>query len=298
MSSVSNDIRNSLRGRNSTLNRIIALNVFVFVGINVLKLFYFLSGNENSFGNVIGWLGVPASTSRLLERPWTIITYCFTHVDFFHILFNMIFLYWLGNLIVEYLGNKKIIPLYILGSVTGAAVYILAYNLFPVFKPALPYAMAIGASGGVLAILVAAATLLPNYSVMLIFIGPVRLVWIAAIYVIIDLLSIPNGNAGGHLAHLGGALFGFLFIRGLKNGIDLGGWMNRFIDWVTVLFSKRKNVPRVVHSHMTKENVKAKKLTDERQAKLDSILEKISRSGYDNLTAEEKEFLFRASRED
>lgn len=288
MTTIGDDIKRLFREKNM-LTRLIMINISVFVVLNVLKLLLFLfQGNVQLFKEVTQFLAVPAYLPELLYKPWTIITYMFLHLQFFHILFNMLWLYWMGMILSDLLTDKKIFPIYFYGGITGAVLYIIAYNLFPVFADQLPYAYAMGASAGVLAIVIAAATLAPDYTIQLLFFGAVRLKYLALVSILLDLISIPGGNAGGHIAHLGGALFGFIFIKQLQKGNDWSKGLNNFLDLL-------QKVPKAKVSFKS-DNVKKtknKSTSGVNQEKIDKILDKISASGYDSLSSEEKEILFK-----
>ena len=291
------EIRNAFSPTGKMISRIIIINVVVFLVLRILSLAFFLSGNQYDTDETQRWLGVPSSFSQLLMKPWTIVTYAFTQYEFFHILFNMLWLYWLGMILTEYLGNKKILPVYMMGSWVGAALYILSYNIFPVFKSQVEFSYAIGASAGVMAIIVATAVLLPNHPIML-FIWQIRLKWLAVAFVALDLLGISSdGNAGGHIAHLGGALFGYLYIASYRNGTDLSRAFNKVADSVVSIFSGRRKM-KVTYTKNTSQKFSAEKKKDEQyQKRIDSILDKISQSGYESLTIQEKEILFKASKD-
>lgn len=289
------NLRNQFRTAD-TLQKIILANVIVFITFAVVRAFMklFMSSLDTYF-SPSHWLAVPASLPALVLKPWTLFTYMFYHEDFLHILFNMLWLYWMGKIFMEYLGNKKLLSTYVLGGFSGAILYIAAYNFFPLFSQSVQFSYAIGASAGVLAITVAAATLLPDYKIGILLIGPVALKYIAIITVFLDLISISGSNAGGHIAHLGGALFGFIYIRQLKQGRDLAGWFNNLADKAAALFKGRKRM-KVSYTRSARDEdfVSARKAKQERT---DEILDKISKSGYGSLTNEERDFLFNSSRE-
>lgn len=287
----------------SIINKIIIINVVVFLVLNIVNVIIFLSSPDRSAsevvtGNILSWIMLPADTMHLLKRPWTLLTHIFTHYQIFHLLFNMLWLYWFGRIIQEFIGNKKILPLYVYGGLVGAALLIIAYNIFPGLNSELPYVKALGASAGVMAIVVAAATLVPDYTVFLFFLGAVRIKFIALFLVLLDLVSIPDPNSGGHIAHLGGMLFGYIFIRQLQVGHDWSKPFNSFLEWMENLFTKRKQ-PRVVYKTENRQPKKsgAGDFPKDQQQRVDEILDKIKRSGYDSLSKEEKEFLFKVSRE-
>jgi membrane associated rhomboid family serine protease len=282
----------------------------VFLVANLFFVITVLSFEERSAANdllnkVLSYIMLPASVSSLLKKPWTLITHMFAHFKFFHLLFNMLWLYWFGKIVEEFIGSKKILPLYMLGALAGAIILIASYNIFPGLKAGAPYVQALGASAGVLAIVVAAATIVPDYTVFLLFFGPVKIKWIAVVLVVIDLVSIPEQNTGGHIAHLGGALFGFIYIRQLRMGTDLASpFVTVYEKAVNVLNLNPRPNPRYVQRTTVPPEMKVRKSTGgtadniSKQERIDIILDKISRSGYDSLNKEEKEFLFKVSKED
>jgi len=292
---ISGNIKNQFRSAN-TLERIILVNVAIYLLFAVMRaLMKLFMASLDVFFIPSQWLAVPASLHSLLFKPWTIITYMFYHEDFFHILFNMLWLFWMGKIFTEYLGNKKLFSTYILGGICGAILYIAAYNFFPLFSQSVNFSFALGASAGVLAITIATATLLPDYRIGILLLGPVPLKYIALVSVFLDLISVSGSNAGGHIAHLGGALFGFLYIRQLKQGRDLAKGFNNVIDKLAAVFKGRKKMKvhygRSRHDEDFASNKKAK------QERTDEILDKISKSGYGSLSKDEKEFLFNSSKE-
>jgi membrane associated rhomboid family serine protease len=278
--------------------KLIFINVAVFILINLIGLFSFLfTGAGTQSLGIINWLAVPADLGKLLYRPWTIVSYAFLHYDFLHILFNMLWLYWFGKIFLEFLSSKQLLSVYLLGGISGAVLYILAYNVFPAFALALPYSYALGASAAVYAVVVAIAAFVPDYSIILMFIGQVRIKYIAIFVVVLDLLSISGGNAGGHIAHLGGALFGFLFATQIKSGSDITAWFSNFTNDIASWF---KSKPKM---RVTENKFKSKAASDIEynqqkaadQEVIDKILEKISKSGYNSLSKKEKEILFKMS---
>ena len=269
----------------SRVNLLIGINVLVFLLVNVAGIIdrlVFQSSLVDYYSDEL--LLLPAFLPRLASHFWTPFTYMFMHAGVFHILFNMLWLYWMGQIFEEYLGNKRTIGLYLLGGLTGAIFFIAAYNIFPFFAPVLAGSTVVGASASVMAIIVGTATLLPNYSISLILIGPVKLKWIALFYVVIDFLSIAGPNAGGEFAHLGGALFGFIYIRQLQRGHD-------WIGGIAGIF-KKKSKMKVV-SRSSDKNTSGKPRQDE----IDRILDKITDSGYESLNKQERETLSRASKD-
>lgn len=295
-----NEMRQTLLRNNSIVLQLIAINVAVFLLISIARLIFWLSGNGLDTYYFKDFLGVPSDLSTLLHQPWTLVTHMFTHGEIFHILFNMLLLYWFGTILTEFMGVRKILPVYILGGLAGAILFIISYQLFPVFNAVVPEARAWGASASAMAIMVAAATLVPDYVIFLIFLGPVKIKWIALVTVVIDLISIPSSNAGGHIAHLGGALFGFFFVKQMQQGRDLSVGVNWLFDKVVSLFENRQPL-KVSHRNRKrplKSTAKKSSTPSARQEKLDSILDKIALSGYESLSKEEKEFLFLVSKEE
>jgi membrane associated rhomboid family serine protease len=275
----------------SPLHRLIVINIVVYFGILCLKLFFnfvgflFLKDHTFIFQEFVStWLCVPADLLKLGLKPWTLFTSIFLHMDFFHIFFNMIMLWFSGSIFLYYFRPKSLYTVYILGGIIGNLLFILSYNYFPVFEAVTSHAVALGASGGVLAILIAAATKAPNQQLNLLFFGNISLKWIAIVFVILDIISIPRGNSGGHFAHLGGALFGFLFAYLPKNPIR----KPVFTFHIPTIKSKPK-------AQRPKTDEQYNRDRAEQRKKVDEILDKVAKSGYQNLTKEEKDFLFTAS---
>ena len=219
----------------------------------------------------------------------------FTHIEIFHILWNLITLYWFGQILSDYTSPKKIIPLYLMGGVAGALITILLFSVVPVFQPYLDSPM-VGASAGITAIIIAAATLVPNYRINLMFVGAIKLIYVALFVLFIDILSVASyNNIGGNIAHLVGALMGYVFILQYKKGRDWTLWINRFLDWIKNLLKKSpKSKMKVAYKRGVSDEAYNynKKVTQEQ---IDIILDKISRSGYESLSKAEKEILFKAS---
>jgi membrane associated rhomboid family serine protease len=267
---------------------LIGINVIVFLLINVPGVFErLILRSDLIVGYTTEFLALPAYLPKLLVRFWTPFTYMFMHASVLHILFNMLWLYWMGQIFEEFLGNRRITGLYLLGGLAGAIFFIAAYNLFPLFteSSAVMNATVVGGSASVMAVIVGAATIAPNYSIPLLLIGPVRLKWLVLFYVVLDFLGVTGPNAGGQIAHLGGALMGFVYVSQLKKGND-------WIAWIANLF-KRKSKLKVASNNTTK---RAEASSKPRQDEIDRILDKISQTGYEKLSQQEKETLFRASK--
>jgi membrane associated rhomboid family serine protease len=271
-----------------SLYRLMLLNIGLFLIIMIFKTISFLTGMDIPvFEKLVMWLSLPSALDRLMLQPWSIISYMFLHTGVLHILFNMLILYWSGRLFTEYLGSEKLWATYVLGGITGGLLYLASYNLLPVFSGKEAYLM--GASAGVVAVMVAIATLLPDYIVHLLLFGPVRLKYVALVSVLLYFISIPGSNSGGEIAHLGGAAFGFVMIRQLRKGRDLTAWLRGFSRRLSTNPSRRK-LYRVIPER--KPSASSGSLTQEN---IDRILDKINKSGFDSLTKEEKEVLYKAS---
>ncbi|MFA6484241.1 MAG: rhomboid family intramembrane serine protease [Bacteroidales bacterium] len=291
------DIRNTFRQRNALI-QLIMINVGVFLFLKILGVMFFLFRQENLEQLVLSYLALPADPQMILKKPWTIISYMFLHYDFLHILFNMLWFYWFGKIFLEYLNPKKLISVYLLGGLAGGLVYVLAFNLFPAFQESVAQSVALGASAAVLAIVMAIAFYVPDYTLNLMFFGLVKLKYIALVTVLIDILSIRSGNAGGHIAHLGGAFFGFLYAAQLRRGNDLLKGFNRMMDSLFSLF-KRRPAMKVKYKKPegrpeTDMEYNARRAAEQRT--IDQILDKIARNGYEGLSKEEKEILFKSSK--
>jgi membrane associated rhomboid family serine protease len=297
MTSIFDDIRHAFTRGSNAVHQLILINVIIFVALIFLRTLSFLFRMEGVYDFVTVNLGMPAHILRFLYKPWTIFTYFFTHEGFLHIIFNMLNLFWFGQLIREYLGNKKLVSLYMLGGLAGGVLYLLFYNLVPFFEIRALSAVMIGASASVLAIIVAAATLLPDYSFNLILLGPVRIKYIAAFLVVLSISGAVGDNAGGNIAHIGGALIGFIFIKQLQRGTDLGKPVHAVGDFFRHLFSGRPKMKATFNNSGPKSKATTRTNTTGRpdQSEIDHILDKISASGYESLTKEEKQKLFRAS---
>ena len=272
--------------------RIILINVLVFLSISIFQLISFLF--QLDFGiSIVGWFSLPASFSKLLYQPWSIVTYMFLHSGLFHLVFNMLWLYWLGELFQQYLGNSKTYQAYFLGGIFGGLIYMIAYNVFPAFSNRVMFDMALGASAGVLSVVVATATLLPNYGISLVFLGSIKLKYIAIVTVLLDLISIPQGNPGGHIAHLGGAAFGYIFIKLIYSKSQIPNVLDKIFDFS---FKSLKANSKLKIHHKSNSRVTNSDLGKPTQGEVDAILDKIIKGGYESLTKDEKEFLFAANK--
>ncbi|MCB0641122.1 MAG: rhomboid family intramembrane serine protease [Phaeodactylibacter sp.] len=288
------------------VTRLIIINAAVFVLVNIVRLILVVTTGwqgDGGFEAFTRFFSLSSDWWYNLTHPWVIITSMFLHVGFFHFLFNMLFMYWFGRIVGDLLGNHRILPLYILGGLAGAALYLL----FAQFIYGID-GYAYGASAAVMAIVVAAGMIAPDYIMHVLFIGAVRLKYIVAVLVFLDVIGLGSmSNTGGHLAHLGGAIFGALFVSRIQKGDDWSIGVNKFFDWLgsafAGLFKNDPKRPKVVYRNPKAPRTRAKgdRRTDgersaSHQEKLDAILDKIKRSGYESLTEEEKEFLFNASK--
>ena len=244
------------------------------------------------------WFVLSDDLNTILIKPWTLITYGFLHFGFFHILFNMLWLYWFGQFVLTLFTGKRLLTVYLLGALFGGLLFVLSYNFFPVFDDHSGYL--IGASGAVTAIMVFIATYSPNTEIR-IFTFNIKLWQIALFLFVLDLIRIPtSGNAGGLMAHVGGGIFGYVYAIQLAKGNDIGKWFENFMDWIANLFKPRTKKPFKTVHRTQNANPKPKSKVDKSdyQIKVDAILDKISKSGYESLTKAEKDFLFKAGKDE
>lgn len=300
MSSFADDIKSPFKTGNS-VGQLLVINIFIFLALVIFQFILTISGfppDESSsiFHSVVSWIAVPMHFNELLYKPWTFFTYMFVHYSLWHIFGNMLMLFVFGNIFQEYASSKRVFAVYMYGALIGALLALITYQFIPTFKLHAPADFMVGASAGVMAIVLAAATLVPDYVLHLLLIGPVRLKYIALFVVVLDMIGVTYfDNAGGHLSHLGGALFGYVFVAQMKKGKDLSSGFNSFIFRLKQLFQRKSKI-KVVHKRSISDeeyNLKRKI----RQEEIDEILDKISSSGYESLTKKEKEILFKASNE-
>ena len=298
MAGIFDDLKRTFQQGNIVV-RLVYINVAAFVLCTLLSVVLGLFGI--SAAEFLRSLYLPADLLQLLRRPWTLITYMFLHAGVWHLLGNMLWLYWFGRLFLYFFSAKHLRGLYVVGGLLGALLYIVAYNVFPIFSDQLYSATLVGASASVLAIAIATAIREPEYKINLMLIGPVKLKYFALFIVLFDALYVGSNNAGGHIAHLGGALAGWWFAKGISQGRDITHWVNVCIDAIEKLFSKREPRPRKpkmkVHSTNSRTadyeyNAQKKAQSDE----VDKILDKLKKSGYSSLSDEEKRRLFEASK--
>jgi membrane associated rhomboid family serine protease len=299
LQSLVQDLKHNYRHGNM-VTRLIIINVAVFVVTALTKAF------APSFYNavILEYLALPADLWKLLTRPWTVLTHMFIHSGGWHLIWNMLMLYWFGRIVGDLLKDNRIWPLYLLGSLAGAVAYIISFHLLSNVVGA----RAVGASAGIMAIVAAAGAIAPDYNMRLILLGDVRLKYIVAVLIFVDVLSAGGySNAGGAVAHLGGAVLGFAFVAQLRNGYDMTTGVNRVTDWVA-------NLGRVQETRSAQRNRKSPLTVKHRtqpkrskaappsggpdlQQQVDQILDKIKSSGYDSLTKSEREILLKASKD-
>jgi rhomboid family protein len=290
---------NSLTYKFKTANvvvKLIVINALIFLGVRLISFVI-----QTEPGVLTKWFVLPDAFSELIAQPWAFFTYSFLHFDFFHVLFNMLWLHWFGQIVLNLFTPKKLLTLYLLGGFFGGLLFVLAYNLFPVFANSRGYL--IGASGAVIAVMVFMAAYAPNTEIRL-FRFNIKLWHIAAFFVVLDLVRLPtSGNAGGLLAHFGGAIFGYVYARQLVKGNDIGIWFEKIMDGIANLFKTRREKP-FKNIHRTKATPsgsirsKEKGAKSDHQKKVDTILDKIGKSGYESLTISEKDYLFKSGKND
>ncbi|AMC09836.1 hypothetical protein Lupro_00520 [Lutibacter profundi] len=276
--SIFNDIKQAYYKAN-IVEKTIYINVFLFL-ITVLLNKY-----------IIEWFALPSNLDSFLSKPWTLLSYAFIHQNLFHILSNLLVLYYIGNLFLDFYTKKQFINFYFLGGIFGGIVF-LGYYYFVAKTVALPLA---GASAAVTTLFIAIATKIPRYSLQLRFIGSVELWVLAAIWVVLSILQLANPDKGSAIAHLSGAIFGYIYTKQLSKGNDIGSWFEYIVEYFSNLLKPKKKSPfKAVYK--TKKRTSTNEVSKSKQRKIDDILDKISKSGYESLTKEEKDFLFRAGK--
>ncbi len=281
--------------RLSIAEKLILINLAVFI---LDGLFWFLMDLPKD--TLSGWFELPRDILGFLSQPWSLITYSFFHADFWHLFWNMFMLYFSARIFLNLYGARKFINVYFLGVICGGLLFLISYNVFPaLIKSTVPGI--IGASAGVMAVLIFICAYIPNQEVRIFFFN-LKLWYIGAFFILIDLIQIPGGgNAGGHLAHLGGAILGFFYARQLTKGRDIGSGFSRLLDNLAALFEPRKRkapMKTVYRKKSSKASSKVDYDRESRQRKIDTILDKISKSGYESLSKAEKDFLFKAGKDE
>tara|TARA_X000001036_G_scaffold192855_1_gene181887 strand:+ start:5635 stop:6495 length:861 start_codon:yes stop_codon:yes gene_type:complete len=284
------NLLDNLRYRIATFSiaeKIILINVLCFVLPMLLNTIFFLLKIPS--GVYMNWLQLSPKFDTFITRPWTLISYSFIHSGFFHLLWNMLLLFYSGRLLLNLFSDKIFINNYFLGVIAGGIIFVLSYSLFPVFKGTYP--PMIGASAGVMSVFIFICTYTPEQEIRVLFFN-VKLKYIGIVFFFFDVIQIPYGNAGGHLAHIGGALLGFSYARQLVNGRDIGSGFEQVWQYLFI----KKQLKTVYKSPNKERFNKANKNGDNSQIKIDAILDKISKSGYDSLSKEEKDYLFEAGK--
>ena len=280
--------------QNPVLKWLLIVNVGIWIMVAFANLSMWLMNRGETQNLLVSYFSLPANLSVLSHRPWTAITYMFLHERFWHLFFNVWMLWFGGMIFTRFLPQKHLALTYGLGGLMGAMLFVAAYNLFPVFETAKDTAVAMGASASVLAILVAAATCKPDYGLNLMLFGQLKFKWLAIAFVVIDLLSISAENPGGHIAHLGGALFGFVYGFVLRKNLDQPVEPKRRRRKPKMEYTPYEEIHDEPQAPRSDEEYNHQKA--ERERDVDAILDKIAKDGYASLTAEEKEFLFKNSR--
>ncbi|MBT8263052.1 MAG: rhomboid family intramembrane serine protease [Bacteroidia bacterium] len=272
--------------------KLIIINSLLFLAFRLVAFFM-----QIRIADLTNWLTLPENTSEFITQPWAFITYSFVHFGFFHILFNMIWLYMFGRIILNYFSGKRLLTIYLLGAIVGGLFFVFSYNVFPVFENDRGFLL--GASGAVTALMAFIATYSPNTQLR-IFTFNIKLWHIAVFLIVADLVRISTSdNPGGLLAHLGGAVFGYFYAVQLAKGKDIGKWFENILDWFANLFKSRKQKPFKKVHRTDKKGAGIKDIDKtEHQRKVDAILDKIGKSGYDSLSKAEKDYLFKAGKED
>lgn len=272
--------------------KIILINVLCFVIPFFLKTIFYLFNQP--FALFLNWFELSSDLNQILFRPWTLVTYSFLHSGFFHLFWNMVLLYFSGRLFLNLFGDKLLLNTYFLGVLIGGGVFVLSYLIFPVFQGIRP--SMVGASAGVMAVFIFVCSYTPDQEVRLVFFN-VKLRYLGMAFVLLDIIQIPTGNAGGHLAHIGGAALGFFYVQQLRRGSDIGAPFEKFLTAFTSFFTKKKNLRTVYKANHKQAPLKKTKNTEVDQKRIDSILDKIGKSGYESLSKEEKDFLFTAGKD-
>ena len=289
------DIKTNFRKGTISL-QYIYINIGIFVFTSLIGVLWLLFNHDGTLW--LQWFELPAWIPQFIRQPWSLLTYMFLHAHVLHLLFNMLWLYWFGQLFLNFFSARHFRGLYLLGGICGGLFYLLAYNVFPYFNSFLYGSYLLGASASVLAIVVAVAVRQPDYSVNFMFIGSVRLKYVALFMVVTDLLFVTSGNGGGHIAHLGGALAGWWFTSGLMKGRDVTKWINQVWDFLSGGLKRKSTQKPKMKAHrggrMQDYDYNARKKAQSEE--IDRILDKLKKSGYGSLTAEEKKRLFDASK--
>jgi membrane associated rhomboid family serine protease len=287
------EIKESFK-KGSILTRLIYINLAVFILVNLAEAIFFLANAHGNYPNFLAQFTVPTDLATLSRKPWTPFTYMFTHKSFIHILFNILWLFWFGKIFLQYFDGKKLVGVYLLGGLSGALFFVAAYNLLPVFDQSSNMAVALGASASVTAVVIAISVYVPNFAMNLMFIGRVKIIYIAIGMLILSTMVEFPSNPGGMLSHLGGAVLGYFYTVRYKQGKDMTRGINNLLEKLFSLFRPRPKI-RVTHRKGETDMDYNERKGDE-QKEVDRILDKIAKSGYSSLSSKEKEVLFRQSK--
>ena len=293
----------SLGQDGNALVNLIVLNIVLFVLLKFVYVIYLVSelNLDAYYKNIFYWFTLPASLSRLGSRPWTLLTFMFTHESVLHLIANVFWLWAFGYILQDLTGNRKLVPIYIYGGMAGAFLYVLSYYLFPQLQESLPSAILMGANASIMAVAVATTTVSPDYRIFPMINGGIPLWILTLVYIVLDFASIQTDDPARYIAHLGGAAMGFVFIYQLRKGHDWSEWMNNFFDWAENLFNPNKNqLKQAKDQFFYKVNTSPpyKKTPNVTQKRIDEILDKINQKGIHFLTDEEKDILKRAASKD
>lgn len=288
---ITDEIKLSYR-HGSYLTKLIYINLAIWILVRLVAVILILGGNNDL--SFIDWLALPASVGQFLTRPWTLVTYMFLHYELLHLFLNLLWLYAFGRIFLEYQQPRKLLSIYLFGGLFGGIFFMAAYNFFPYFQHSIDFSALLGASAAVIAIVIATAIYVPNHVIHLVLVGPVKIKWIALISMVLYVVNLTGDNAGGNFAHLGGAFWGLLYMSLLKSGFDVSARSEHFFDKIFNWSKQRKRLKVEYNSGDYREyNYNKRKRAE--QEEINRILDKISTSGYDSLTADEKEKLFRMS---
>ena len=288
---ISDEIKLSYQ-HGSYLTKLIYINIAIWIVVRLTSVVLLLGGNEDL--SFIEWLSLPASFGQFISRPWTLFTYMFLHYELLHILFNLLWLYSFGRIFLEYHPPRKLLSLYLFGGFCGGLFFMAAYNFFPYFQHSIDFSQLLGASAAVIAIVIATAVYVPNHIIHLVFVGPVKIKWIALLSVILYIVNLTGDNAGGNFAHLGGAFWGLVYMTTLKSGYNLSSRTERIFDRI-FSWSKPKKILKVEYKAGAFREYDYNRNKKKQQEEVNRILDKISISGYESLTSDEKEMLFKMS---
>ncbi|MDR1458825.1 MAG: rhomboid family intramembrane serine protease [Bacteroidales bacterium] len=291
MAAIFNNIRRFFKQKD-ILSKLIIINVLVFVLIRLIEVFLTLFKIEATA--FMTCFQLPGAIPQLIKEPWTVISYMFFHYDLLHILFNMLWLYWFGKIFLIFFNTKQLLGTYLLGGIAGACLFLLSFNIFPYFEDAVEYSRLMGASAAVMAVVFAASFYKKDFRIYLLFLGNIKIYYVALVSLAFDLLAITSTNAGGHIAHIGGALFGVCYAITYQRGNDLTKYLNKYLDKCVNLF-KRKPTMKVTSHRRTSDYQYNDRKKQENEA-IDQILDKIKKSGYNSLSKDEKKRLFDVSK--